>query len=246
MYIILEYVPGGELFDYLVSKGALDTNEASFYFQQIISGLDYIHSLNICHRDLKPENLLLDAGKNIKIADFGMATVICKDGKGLLKTSCGSPHYAAPEVIAVSAERASCGMVWGTMRQSLHFRFYGCYCTKYPTTLPSLLFVFPHRSSLHFQGKPYDGKASDIWSTGVILYALVLGRLPFDDPDIRNVLQKVQSGKFHLPSRTPFDAAHLIRGLLTVDVNQRWRVGVAWFQYFFGSCASRKLVTCLK
>lgn len=99
-YLVLEYVEGGELFDYLVSQGRLPPDEASRYFQQIIAGVDYCHRFNICHRDLKPENLLLDAEKNIKIADFGMAALEPSDR--LLETSCGSPHYASPEIVAVS------------------------------------------------------------------------------------------------------------------------------------------------
>lgn len=95
----MEYVEGGELFDYLVKRGKLHADEALHYFQQIISGVDYCHRFNICHRDLKPENLLLDGEKNIKIADFGMAALE-RDNK-LLETSCGSPHYASPEIVSV-------------------------------------------------------------------------------------------------------------------------------------------------
>ena len=62
---------GGELFDFLVSRGALRADEALYFFQQIIEGLDYCHGHMICHRDLKPENLLLDSNMAIKIADFG-------------------------------------------------------------------------------------------------------------------------------------------------------------------------------
>jgi serine/threonine protein kinase len=92
-------VEGGELFDYLVSQGRLHPDEASRYFQQIIAGVDYCHRFNICHRDLKPENLLLDADRNIKIADFGMAAL--EPNGRLLETSCGSPHYASPEIVMV-------------------------------------------------------------------------------------------------------------------------------------------------
>lgn len=67
------------------------------FFQQIISGIDYSHRLKIVHRDLKPENVLLDEQLNVKIADFGLSNAL-KDGEFLL-TSCGSPNYAAPEVI---------------------------------------------------------------------------------------------------------------------------------------------------
>jgi serine/threonine-protein kinase HSL1, negative regulator of Swe1 kinase len=95
----MEYVPGGELFDYLVKRGRLPLSEALHYFQQIIHAVDYCHRFNICHRDLKPENLLLDKDKNIKVADFGMAA--WEAGERMLETSCGSPHYASPEIVAV-------------------------------------------------------------------------------------------------------------------------------------------------
>ncbi len=95
----MEYVPGGELFDYLVQRGRLPLSEALHYFQQIIHAVDYCHRFNICHRDLKPENLLLDKDKNIKVADFGMAA--WEAGERMLETSCGSPHYASPEIVAV-------------------------------------------------------------------------------------------------------------------------------------------------
>jgi serine/threonine-protein kinase HSL1 (negative regulator of Swe1 kinase) len=99
-YLIMEYVPGGELFDYLVKQGRLPETEALHYFQQIIHAVDYCHRFNICHRDLKPENLLLDKDKNIKVADFGMAA--WEASEKMLETSCGSPHYASPEIVAVS------------------------------------------------------------------------------------------------------------------------------------------------
>ncbi|KAG1051209.1 hypothetical protein G6F43_006565 [Rhizopus delemar] len=100
LYLIMEYVQGGELFEYLVSQGKLSEREARKYFQQIITTLDYCHRHLICHRDLKPENLLIDAEKNIKIADFGMASL--QPPGSLLETSCGSPHYASPEVVNAS------------------------------------------------------------------------------------------------------------------------------------------------
>ena len=94
--IVLEYA-GGELFNYIVANGRMAEPEARRFFQQLISGIEYSHHLKIVHRDLKPENVLLDDDLNVKIADFGLSNEI-KDGD-FLKTSCGSPNYAAPEVI---------------------------------------------------------------------------------------------------------------------------------------------------
>nr|XP_043885626.1 serine/threonine-protein kinase BRSK2-like isoform X10 [Solea senegalensis] len=168
LYLVLEHVSGGELFDYLVKKGRLTPKEARKFFRQIISALDFCHSHSICHRDLKPENLLLDEKNNIRIADFGMASL--QVGDNLLETSCGSPHYACPEVI---------------------------------------------------RGEKYDGRKADAWSCGVILFALLVGALPFDDDNLRNLLEKVKLGVFHMPHFIPPDCQNLLRGMIEVDASKR-------------------------
>lgn len=94
----MEYASGGELFDYIVKRKRVEEKEACRFFQQILSGIEYLHKNRICHRDLKPENLLLDENNNIKIVDFGLSNTY-KAGEWL-KTACGSPCYAAPEMIA--------------------------------------------------------------------------------------------------------------------------------------------------
>jgi carbon catabolite-derepressing protein kinase len=95
--MVLEYA-GGELFDYIVQHGRMTEDKARRFFQQIVCAVEYCHRHKIVHRDLKPENLLLDDNLNVKIADFGLSNIMT-DGN-FLKTSCGSPNYAAPEVIS--------------------------------------------------------------------------------------------------------------------------------------------------
>lgn len=129
----------------LASKGELYANihnlsesDARFYFKQIVNGVEYIHHNHICHRDLKPENILIDSNNLIKIGDFGLSNLM-KDGK-LMKTPCGSPFYAAPEIVGE---------------------------------------------------RKYEGTSVDIWSSGVILYALIVGSLPFDDDNITLLYRKI-------------------------------------------------------
>ncbi|CAG8543697.1 13389_t:CDS:10 [Ambispora leptoticha] len=95
--MVMEYA-GGELFNLIVEKGKMSEDDARRFFQQIICAVEYCHRHKIAHRDLKPENLLLDPYHNVKIADFGLSNIMT-DGD-FLKTSCGSPNYAAPEVIS--------------------------------------------------------------------------------------------------------------------------------------------------
>ena len=142
--------------------------EARKFFRQIISALDFCHCHSICHRDLKPENLLLDDKGNIKVADFGMASLQLENS--LLETSCGSPHYASPEVV---------------------------------------------------RGEKYDGRRADVWSCGVILYALLVGALPFDDDNLRHLLEKVKRGVFHIPHFVPTECQSLLRAMIEVDADKR-------------------------
>ncbi|RVW80863.1 SNF1-related protein kinase catalytic subunit alpha KIN10 [Vitis vinifera] len=181
IFVVMEYVKSGELFDYIVEKGRLQEEEARNFFQQIISGVEYCHRNMVVHRDLKPENLLLDSKCNVKIADFGLSNIM-RDGH-FLKTSCGSPNYAAPEVIS---------------------------------------------------GRLYAGPEVDVWSCGVILYALLCGTLPFDDENIPNLFKKIKGGIYTLPSHLSTGARDLIPRMLIVDPMKRMTIPEIrqhpWFQ----------------
>uniref|UniRef100_A0A0D6QW54 non-specific serine/threonine protein kinase n=1 Tax=Araucaria cunninghamii TaxID=56994 RepID=A0A0D6QW54_ARACU len=118
IYIVLEFVAGGELFDKIVNHGRLKEDEARRYFQQLINAVDYCHSRGVYHRDLKPENLLLDTYGNLKISDFGLSALSQQvRDDGLLHTTCGTPNYVAPEVIndkgydGATADLWSCGVI---------------------------------------------------------------------------------------------------------------------------------------
>lgn len=170
LFLVLEYIEGGELFDFLVNRGRLPPSEALIYFKQIIYGLNYAHTFSIIHRDLKPENILIASLSPplVKIADWGMAAFAPPHLE--LETSCGSPHYASPEIV---------------------------------------------------KGDKYSGNATDIWSCGVILFALITGRLPFDDKNVRTLLGKVKLGKYEMPAWVDPMAKDLIQRMLVVDVSRR-------------------------
>ncbi|KAL1874832.1 Protein kinase [Diaporthe australafricana] len=165
--MVLEYA-GGELFDYIVQHGRMEEDEARRFFQQMLCAVEYCHRHKIVHRDLKPENLLLDDQLNVKIADFGLSNIMT-DGN-FLKTSCGSPNYAAPEVIG---------------------------------------------------GKLYAGPEVDVWSCGVILYVLLVGRLPFDDEHIPSLFAKIARGTYAVPKWMSPGAASMINRMLQVNPVQR-------------------------
>ena len=120
IFIVLQLVTGGELFVKIVSEGRFPEDQARFYFRQLIAGVEYCHSQGVCHRDLKPENLLLDEAWNLKISDFGLSALYGGVGDSraaLLHTTCGTPNYVAPEVLADrgydgrTADVWSCGVI---------------------------------------------------------------------------------------------------------------------------------------
>ncbi|KAF4667445.1 hypothetical protein FOL47_003576 [Perkinsus chesapeaki] len=187
LYLIMEYAPGGELFDYIVDNQRVNEDEACKFFRQIICGVEKIHELGVVHRDLKPENLLLDEEKNIKIVDFGLSNTF--DKGQLLKTACGSPCYAAPEMIA---------------------------------------------------GKSYVPYMCDIWSCGVILFALVCGYLPFEDQNTAQLYKKIMSGHYQTPNYVTASVKSLIKGLLTTNPERRMRVSdIRRHPWFLGEAGGR-------
>ncbi|XP_010500348.1 PREDICTED: CBL-interacting serine/threonine-protein kinase 17-like [Camelina sativa] len=113
IYMVLELVTGGDLFDRIVSKGKLPEIEGRKMFQQLIDGISYCHNKGVYHRDLKLENVLLDAKGHIKITDFGLSSLpqhFREDG--LLHTTCGSPNYVAPEVLANEGYDGAASDIW--------------------------------------------------------------------------------------------------------------------------------------
>ena len=193
IYLIMEYAEGKELFDYIVNKHRLDEYEACKFYQQIVSGIEYMHILNIAHRDLKPENLLLDEHMNIKIADFGLSNSYSPT-KPLLSTACGSPCYAAPEMISKDY---------------------------------------------------YKGITADIWSSGIVLYAMLCGFLPFEDDNIKILYDKILSGKFELPKHLSEDAVHLLLNVLCVNEKQRYTISQIKASSFYNKVQPHKGNECM-
>lgn len=168
LYLIMEYARGGELFEYIVNRKRVREKDACKFLHQILSGVQYLHNLGICHRDLKPENLLMDDFNNIKIVDFGLSNTFKEGDK--LQTACGSPCYAAPEMVA---------------------------------------------------GQKYDGQAADMWSCGVIIYAMVCGFLPFEDPKTNKLYQKILNAEYSIPDFVSPACQDLIRKILCQNPAER-------------------------
>lgn len=172
IFMVLEHAQGGEVFDYIVARDRLKEPEARQFFRQILAAVAYVHDAGYAHRDLKPENLLLDENNQIKLIDFGLVAHPSHIADPL-HTCCGSPAYAAPELIT---------------------------------------------------GNPYLGTEADVWSLGVLLYALLCGFLPFDDDNTAYLYRLIQRGKYEIPEFLSQGSIEILGQML--QTNPRKRVTV--------------------
>lgn len=171
--IVMDFVPGKDLFERINDKKEKRYGEAEAraVFRQILSALDYCHQNRIVHRDLKPENVMVDERGGVKLIDFGFANMY--HPRQHLSTNCGSPLYAAPEIV---------------------------------------------------QAKPYIGPEVDIWSLGVVLYAMLVGALPFEDENLKGLYKKIGEGAFTFPDHVSPGARDLISGMLRVNTHERMTI----------------------
>ncbi|KAK3320101.1 MAP/microtubule affinity-regulating kinase [Cercophora scortea] len=163
VWLVLEYCPGDELYNYLIQHGKLSPDKVQRIFAQLVGAVCYVHQQSCVHRDLKLENILLDKDENVKLCDFGFTREY--EGKAnYLQTFCGTICYSAPEML---------------------------------------------------KGEKYAGEKVDVWSLGVILYALLCGELPFDDDDDNVTRTKILTQEPKYPDHIPADAVSLMKALLS-------------------------------
>ncbi|KAA8894645.1 kinase-like domain-containing protein [Sphaerosporella brunnea] len=161
VWLVLEYCPGDELYNYLIKNGRLSVQKTKRIFTQLVGAVSYVHLNNCVHRDLKLENIMLDKNENVKLCDFGFTREY--ERNKLLQTFCGTVCYSAPEML---------------------------------------------------KGERYMAHAVDVWSLGVILYALLCGELPFDEDVESDTKLKILNDEPKYPADLPEDAVSLLKALL--------------------------------
>ena len=192
IYLFLEYVSGGELFDRIEPDVGVPHTQARFYYTQLLTGIEYIHSKGITHRDIKPENILFDSQDVLKICDFGLATMYRFQGKERkLTRRCGTICYVAPEVMYL----------------------------------------------------PYNAQPAELWSSGVVLFTLLFGQLPWDEPTNRDanfgIWVKGNYTQSHIWGSLSNDVLSIFQGILSIDPNSRLKLEeikqLSWFKNNFAS-----------
>ncbi|KAF7723283.1 hypothetical protein EC973_002129 [Apophysomyces ossiformis] len=170
IYVVMEYVDGGELFEKIRQERKLPEPVARRWFREIVEAVQYMHDNGLVHRDLKPENVLIDtATKSIRLCDFGFSKKI-RYHTEVLNTYCGSPFYAAPEMVTAT---------------------------------------------------PYMGPPVDMWSCGVILYAMLTGSLPFKGENMPQLFRLISQARYIAPEGLSPQANDLIQQLLNKETNLR-------------------------
>ena len=197
-YVVLELASKGELFKFITAEKGIPEPFAHYFFRQMVAGIQFCHAHGVVHRDLKPENMLISATNCIKICDFGFSKAFAIDGEeedtetlaggpggphkprgqSLMKTSCGTPLYAAPEL---------------------------------------------------YHNRLYDGKAVDVWSLGVILFAMLSGFMPVSEATPRcRQFQYLAAHNYNYPpwNSNVFSPASdaLLKGMLEADPAHRWTI----------------------
>lgn len=172
IYMIMEHVSGGELYDHILKRGRLSEPEARHFFRQILAGIHYCHSNHVVHRDVKPENILVTANNTIKIIDFGLSNQY-KSGM-LLESFCGSPAYCSPELL--SQERY--------------------------------------------------GPVTDVWSTGITLYSMLTGGMPFKPSSPSEMKKIIQESEIMFPAHLSKGARDILSCMLVRDPQHRATVDV--------------------
>eukprot|EP00158_Paraphelidium_tribonemae_P004713 Partr_v1_DN26925_c0_g1_i2_m7078 putative Polo-like kinase len=192
VYMILELCENRTFVDLMKKKKRLSEAEARFYARQLIDAISYMHKKRVIHRDLKLGNLFFNSQMDIKLGDFGLATVLADDEERR-KTICGTPNYIAPEIL--------------------------------------------------FDRKNGHSYEVDLWSLGVILYTVLVGKPPFQTKDVQEIYRKIKQNDYMFPSSVALSGhvQDLIKSLLTTDPSARPSVDDLYQHPWFGNNIPREI-----
>ena len=171
VYMLIELCPNQTLRELLKRRKTLTELEVQYYVYQLVKALQYLHNLKIIHRDLKLENLFLSENMNLKLGDFGLATIIEFDGERK-RSLCGTPNYIAPEVL---------------------------------------------------DGKKGHSFEVDIWGIGIIIYVLLIGKLPFETNNKKETFKRIRLKNYSFPQTAKLSepAKELIQNILVLEQHKR-------------------------
>jgi len=209
LYLIMEFLPGGDMMTLLMKRDTLSEDESRFYMAECVLAIDSIHRLGFIHRDIKPDNLLLDAGGHIKLSDFGLATGLKKAHRTEFYRDLSVSDYAKEASPANDAANSkSRAATWKNNRRQLAY-----------STVGTPDYIAPEV----FLHKGYTGQC-DYWSLGVIMYEMLIGYPPFCSENAQDTYRKVMTWKENLiyPPEVPIsNNARSLISRLVCNVDDR-------------------------
>lgn len=205
LYIVMDFVSGGELYAKITRGGRLSDTEGRRYVRQLCSALNYCHSRNVCHRDIKPENILLDAHDNVLLADFGFASIMEVDesaepsrGRSVTEDSSAASSLQLDEFCPYEASDR-------TMECS----------SKVMKAMSTMCGTMSYMAPEILNREKYLGDKADIWSLGVVIYVLLVGLMPFRDEDTKK-------SEYKTPKYVKDEASDFVSKMLILEPDERY------------------------
>ncbi|OHS96117.1 hypothetical protein TRFO_37726 [Tritrichomonas foetus] len=241
-YLILEYCSGGDLLRRIIKNGKFAEKEARIIFKQILEVIKFMHQNGVCHRDIKPDNILFDENGKVKVCDFGLSTRfghknlrannkhISEISKDNSKVNDNKNNWKTDSILNGQLTENLKNLQINTYSDDSVQGFKDDDLNDYITTgAGSLCYASPEC----IEGGSYSGRAADMWSCGVVLYAMLNGFLPWTSEDDSRLCTQISCGDYPLPPSLSDDSRRLIQSFLTVDVKRRITAAKALEHSFF-------------
>ena len=227
IYVVIELCPNGDLLNYIVSQKFLSEQDAKVLFKQFLFGLNYIHSIGAMHRDLKPENILLDSTYSAKISDFGFARYI--PNRRFHKQKSQTPKSNTNSNSRIDQDKPSSFIEESAHQSSEFTNNNNLKIDKSKLDISdddNILVSTPcgtpsYASPECMSGHPYDGQRSDMWSAGVILYAMVTGKLPWSTSNKQQMMTQIKNADYKIPSYLSEPLRNFIASMINLDAKSR-------------------------
>eukprot|EP00297_Palpitomonas_bilix_P003246 CAMPEP_0113894872 /NCGR_PEP_ID=MMETSP0780_2-20120614/17003_1 /TAXON_ID=652834 /ORGANISM="Palpitomonas bilix" /LENGTH=563 /DNA_ID=CAMNT_0000885549 /DNA_START=74 /DNA_END=1766 /DNA_ORIENTATION=+ /assembly_acc=CAM_ASM_000599 len=208
LYMVMDYLNGGELFFHLKNEGRFDEDRTRVYVAEIAAALGHLHANNIIYRDLKPENILLDKEGHIAITDFGLAKE-AKFKDETTNTFCGTPEYLAPEILKNKEGHIAITDFGLAKEAKFKDETTNTFCGTPEYLAPEIL-----KSTGH-------GRAVDWWSLGTLMFEMLVGLPPFYSQNLNEMYANILEADVHYPKFISPDAKGLLQGFLERDPEKR-------------------------
>lgn len=209
LYIVMDYVSGGELYAKITRGGRLSDTDCCRYVHQLCSALNYCHSRNVCHRDIKPENILLDRYNNVLLADFGFASIMEIDELSTARNPSNNAEEEDTEASKLPLDEFCGTQDNDDTSRTMEGR------SKMMKVMSTMCGTMAYMAPEILNRDKYLGDKADIWSLGIVIYVLLVGFMPFRDGDTARSV-------YTIPHHVKKNAADFVSKMLMLEPEKRF------------------------